>query len=786
MFRNYFLVAVRNLYRHISYSLINILGLSIGIATSILIILWIYDEVTFDSFHANKDRLYKVWFNSRFADGISSQISMPLPLREALKAKDANIKNVAVTNWGEGFLLEVGEKKINFVGMHVSEEFLDMFTYPLIAGNPDTALDQPTSILLTESTAKALFGDEDPMDKIVTQNTYELKVTGILAEPPTNSYFSFKYLIPFAHYQATQSWIEPEDWDNNSFQMYMELQPGASIAAVEDNVRDIIQQHTEEKTSNKEVFFHPISKWRLYSIFENGKIKGGMIDYVRLFGIIGIFIMIIACINFMNLATARSERRAREVGIRKSIGSKRSELIFQFLGESIMISIIAFTMALLLVELALPFFNELVNKKLSIPFHFISFWISAIGLILLTGIISGSYPALYLSSFNPVTVLKGTIKVGRGATTPRKVLVTLQFGFSILLIIGTIVIYQQIQYVKERDVGYDREKLLMVWTNVEIENGYTALKQDLVQSGVVESVTKSNSPITAIFSSNTLDWPGKLEDQRVSFTTIATEYDYLKTMRIKLLEGRDFSEEYKSDSLALIINQKAQAIMAMEDPIGKKVSMWGSEFTIIGLVEDVVMGSPYQPVDPMIIVHIPDWSSTITLRFNQHSDIQTSIETIESLFKKHNPSHPFEYRFADLEFDKKFATITMIQHLSNLFAGLAIIITSLGLFGLASFTAEQRTKEIGIRKVMGASVAQLIYLLSKDFTQLLLVAFLISAPLAWWILNDFLERYPYRIDVPWWASPVTGVIALVITLMVVSTQAAKAALNNPVNSLRSE
>lgn len=787
MWKNYFLVAIRSLYRNGTYSFINILGLSVGIAASLLILLWVMHETSYDNFHVNKDRLYKVWFNSRFADGIGSQTSVPLPLREGLKAANAGIKNVAVTNWGEGFAFSVEEKKTSLVGLHVSEEFLDMFTFPLLAGDKTTALNDISSIVLTESSAKALFGDEDPIGKTVkVENQYELKVTGVLADLPSHSFFTFDFLIPFSQYLATQPWIDRDNWENNSFQMYMELHPGIAVADVENNVRDILQEKSVDKNSKKEVFFHPIGKWRLYSDFENGKIKGGMIEYVQLFTVIGVFILVIACINFMNLATARAERRAREVGIRKSIGSRRTELIRQFIGESMFIAFIAFAIAIVMVELVLPFFNGIVNKQLTVPYHTTTFWLAASGIVLVTGLLSGSYPAFYLSSFNPVTVLKGTVKVGRGASTPRKILVTLQFGFSILLIVGTIVIYQQIQHVKKRDVGYDRDQLMMIWTNSGIENGYQALKQELIQSGAVESVTKSNSPITDIFSSNIMDWPGKDPNTRISFSTIATEYDYLKTMRMRLIEGRDFSEEFKSDSLAIIINKKGREVMGLTEAVGEKLSMWGNNYTIIGVIEDVLMESPYHPVDPMAIVFNPGWSSTISLRLSSTMDTPEAIAAIESVFKKLNADFPFDYRFADTTFERKFATITMIQHLANIFTGLAIVITCLGLFGLASFTAEQRTKEIGIRKVLGASVIQVVLLLVKDFTMLVMFAFVIAAPVSWWVLTDFLERYPYRTGVPWWALPVTGIVALLITVAVVSTQAANAALANPVKSLRSE
>lgn len=566
--------------------------------------------------------------------------------------------------------------------------------------------------------------------------------------------------------------------------MYVQLQPGAVEAEVNNSIRDIIKDNNPKAPTAK-LFLHPMSKWRLYSNFENGINSGGMIEYVRLFTAIAIFVLVIACINFMNLATARSESRAREVGIRKSVGSRRKELIFQFLGESVMVTFISSVLAIVLVELVLPSYNLLVNKNISIDYSNPWLWSVAIGWVFVIGIFAGSYPAFYLSSFQPVKVLKGKVSIGKGATTPRKVLVTLQFGFSIFLIIGTIVIYQQIMHVKNRDIGYDRENLMQIWTNGELETNFQTIREELVRTGVVKSVCKSNSPITSIFSNNEVKWEG-MPDQRVGFSTVATEYDYTETMGIKMIEGRDFSRDFKSDSMAVIINQAAVDLMGMNEPIGRKLTYNDRELEIIGVMPDVVMASPYQPVEPMTLIFDPDWSSTITIRLNKSQDLSESINTIESVFKKLNPTYPFEFRFADADFERKFATINLISRLATVFASLAIIITCLGLFGLAAFTAEQRTKEVGIRKVMGASVSSLVVLISKDFSRLVIFGFLISGPVAWWFLNNFLERYTYRIAIMWWILPLAGATALVLALIIVSTQALKAATANPTQSLRSE
>jgi putative ABC transport system permease protein len=787
MLFNYFKIALRNLAKHSVYSFINITGLSVGIASAILIMLWVADEIGYNRFHTNYERLYQVHMNREVSDGISTQNSLPYALKEAIKARSSRIRHIVMTNWGEGNLLAVGDKRLNKVGMCVGEDFLKMFTFPLLKGNANTALTDPASIVLSEETAKALFGDADPVGQLVKiDNDRSQVVTGVFADP-IQSTFDFDYLMPFAFYEATQEWVRRshDSWDNNSFQMFVELEQNASAEEVQASIKDLIRDNV--KTEPKaEVILQPMKNWRLYSNFENGKVAGGLIEYVRMFSIIAIFVLVIACINFMNLATARSESRAREVGIRKSVGSNRWNLILQFLGESLLISLVAFLVALFIVELLLPAYSTLVNKKLSIDFLNPTLWLGALTIVLVTGIVAGSYPAFYLSAFQPSKVLKGKVQAGRGASLPRKVLVTIQFGFSILLIVGTIVIYQQIQHVKDREVGYDRENLLEIWTNTEIETNFQTIKDELLRTGAVKGVCKSNSPITRIFASNTAEWPGMPPGARVDFVTIATEYDYTETMGIKILEGRDFSKEFKSDSNAILVNKAAVDMMGLQNPVGEKIKLWGSEKPIVGVMDNVVMGAPDQPVRPLIMVFDPDWSSTITVRLEKTTNLNESVSKVEDVFKKLNPANPLWYRFADTEFETKFNSINLTSKLAGIFASLTIFITCMGLFGLAAFTAEQRTKEIGIRKVMGATVKSLVMLIAKDFSRLVLIAFIVAGPLSWWALNSFLERYPYRIPIYWWVLPAVGFFALLLAVIIVSTQAFKAAISNPSSSLRSE
>ena len=789
MLKNYILITFRNLFKNGFYSFINISGLAIGITCSILILLWVVDEVTYDKFLPKADRLYQVWADAVFDGKNHAWKSVPLPTHEAMKPANNHVRRAAVTDWGYDHLLTIDDdKRITKRGYYASDEFLDMFEFPMIKGNATQVLNDPSVIVISESTAKALFGDEDPINKVVhLDNEKDVKVSGVFKDVPANSSFRFDVLIPWKYREANNPWVKENqtNWGNYSFQVFIELDDPSNADVVNKSISGLLAEHGE-KEMKQSLFIYPMLRWRLFSNFENGVETGGLNDFVQMFSVIAVFIIVIACINFMNLATARSERRAREVGIRKSVGSRRSELIGQFIGESTFIALIAFAIAVLLAQLLLPYYNRLVDKSLFIPYTSAAFWLFSAALIGITGIVSGSYPAFYLSSFEPVKVLKGKVNVGKGASTPRKVLVTLQFAFSILLIIGTIVIYRQIQLVKNRELGYQQENLISVNYNNEIRSNYKPLKQELLSSGLVESATRSNSSITDVTSNNFVGWPGKPEDLRVIFTTITTEYDYTKTMGVKMLEGRDFSEDIASDSMAIIVNKAAMDIMKLEDPIGTELDLWGAKRKLIGIVDNILMDDPFQPVKPLFMIYHKNWVDVMTLRLKKTNDLPGTLQEIEKIFAKHAPAYPFEYKFADVEFQKKFSTINLTSTLASLFASLTVLITGLGLFGLAAFTAEQRTKEIGIRKVLGATVPGLVGLISKDFSRLVVLAFVVSAPLAWWLLNLYLERYTIRTTIEWWVFPVTGLIALTFALAIVSTQALRAAHANPASSLRSE
>lgn len=788
MLKNFIKITLRNLFKNKLYSAINILGLSVGIVCSILIWLWVADELSFDKFIPKYKNLHQVWVHATFDNKINTWQSIPLPTYEAMKTAHSSVVNSVVTGWGGERLLTIDDTRLLKRGYYVSEEFLEMFEYPLVSGDPAVVLDDPHSIVISQSLAQTLFKNEDPLGKVIRfEDQVNLKVTGVLKDVPDNSSFEFEFLVPWKQREMLSEWVvrNKTNWGNYSFQVFVELNDEKSQAAVDEAIATMLADNGEDDMPRR-LFLHPLEKWRLHSNFINGEIKEGRNDHVKLFSVIAIFILIIACINFMNLATARSERRAREVGIRKSLGSTRKYLILQFIGESLIISVISFLLAILMTELVLPAYNNLVDKSLYIDYMSLEFWQIGMGIVFLTGILSGSYPAFYLSSFRPVETLKGTIKIGKGATSPRKVLVVMQFGFSILLLVSTVVIFRQIELVKDRDLGYDQSNLISVDYSDELAENYSVLKNQLLQSGAVEAVTRSNSRITSINSNNFLSWPGKPENLKVIFTTISTEYDYTKTMGIKVLHGRDFSKEFVTDTSAIVINKAALDLMGLEDPIGTTLDLWGDKRQLIGVVDNVIMGSPYKEVKPMFMIVNPDWINAITVRLKNNHNLNGNLKTVEAIFDRYNPAYPFDYQFADVEFQRKFDTINMTQNLATIFSLLAIFITGLGLFGLASFTAEQRTKEIGIRKVLGASITGLIALMSKDFSKLVLVGFVLSAPITWYLLDQYLDRYPIRVDVQWWIFPLIGLVALVFSLLIVGNQALRVARSNPARSLRDE
>ena len=786
MIKNYFKIAWRNLFRNKGFSATNLLGLTIGITCTILISLWVKDELTYNKFHTNYSSIYKIYANRDFNNQVFTDQNMVLPLASSIEKAIPQIKHAVVTTHRQEHILAYGDKKIKKEGYTAGDNFFDMFSWKFIKGNAATALHDAYSIVLTQSTAKAFFGNHDPINKVIrVDNEYDAKVTAIVDDVPGNSTLQFDFVNAF-NYDNDYLKRAMTNWQNSSWDVFVQVNQQADLKQVEKSINDIKYQHDEGDKKISTYFAFPMNKWRLQSEFKDGKNIGGMIEYVRLFSIIAIIILLIACVNFMNLSTARSEKRAREVGVRKTLGSGKRQLVFQFFSESIILVSIAFVLSVLVVFLLLPFFNELVDKHLSLDLSQPLFWLAAIILIIFTGVVAGSYPALYLSSFNPVKVLKGTFLAGKKSALPRHILVIGQFAISILLISATIIIYQQIQHIKNRDIGYDPNNLIMVPSSEDTQKNYAAINDELLKTGVVSIVNRSFSPITSIWwKMPAPDWDGKPAGAQLIVAGMATDINYTKTMGVKILEGKDFSG-VPGDSANMLINEAAVKAMGLKNPIGTQFGRGTNKHTVIGVTSNIVMESPFKAVDPMLVYFDPGNSNSINIRLKSSVKPQLAIKAIEKIFIKYNPAVPFDYKFVDEEFGKKFLTEDLISRITNIFAGLAIFICCIGLAGLASFTIEKRIREIGIRKVMGATLQQLLLLISKDFLKLVLIAFVIATPIAWWFMNDWLEKYPDRITISIWLFGAVGLLILLLALVVVCLNTMKAAIANPIKSLRTE
>jgi predicted permease len=793
MYRNYLKIAWRGLTKNRTFSLVNILGLAVGMTVTLLIGLWVRHEYSFDRFLPDYEQAYQVYMSYMQEGEEHTGEALPLPLSNELREKVPGIRYVAECDWMQQHGLIAGDKKLYLRGARVGADFLQIFRFPMLQGNPQAALSTPYSIVLTQSLAEALFGTTDPMGQTVRfNNSFDLKVSGILADLPSNTSFYFKYLIPFSLYEQNEPWVKAArtEWDNQSFQIYTALDPEADPAEAQANIRNILQEHIDEAHAalQPRLLLHALKDWHLYNEFENGKAGGGYIQYIRMFTLIGILVLVLACINFMNLATARSNTRAREVGIRKAIGSKRKQLITQFLTESFLLTLLAAGLALFFTYLALPAFNALLDTELRLPLTTPAFWLIFGIYIMLTALLAGSRPALVLSSFQAVKVLKGGLQAGRSAAIFRKGLILLQFSCSIALIIGTMIIYRQVMHIRERPVGYEQERLLMTRMSDDLNENYGPLKEELLQSGLVESVAWSSSPVTDIFSYIDLQhWPGKNGEELMgNIGLVRVTHGYFETMGMEILSGRDFRPSWRADSTSIIINEAAARRLGLQEPLGQVLTFVGGEkAAVVGVVKDALMASPFASPVPTVFVH-GRWGGSMAYRIREGVDMEAAIPQLAGIFNRHNPAYPYDYEFVDARYQQKFELESLISKLAALFAGLSIFVSCLGLFGLAAYLAEQRTKEIGIRKILGASVAQIWLLLSGEFLWLVLVSCLIAVPLSFYFLQRWLENYEYRISIGSDVFLMAGILALIITLLTISGQAVKAALAQPARSLREE
>jgi putative ABC transport system permease protein len=787
MFRNNFRIAFRNLLRNKAFSIINISGLAIGMASALLIFLWIQNEMSHDRFHRKIDRLYQVWSNDKINGSVRSLTYTPEIMAPSLKTSYPEIEEVTRVKWTRNLLAVNDDKKLLSTGAVVDPGFFSMFSFPLLHGNGKTVFKDPHAIVITQKLAKKLFGDADPVGKIVRMgNSENFTVSGILKDMPNNTQFDFiEYLLSY-ELQTAQGNID-KDWSNISISTFVLLKPNSRAEQLNAKLKGIIPGHTNGAQKTEE-FVYPVSKLWLYSNFENGRAVGGRIDRVRIFTIIAVSILLIACINFMNLSTARSEKRAKEVGVRKVIGAGKRSLILQFLAESVLMAFIAGIIALIIVQLGLPAFNRLVQKELFPGYANLYFWLAGVGFVLFTGILAGSYPAFFLSAFRPAAVLKGAFKKVNALVTPRKILVVLQFTFAVLLIICTIVVTQQVKYAQNRNVGYNRDQLIHVYQNDEMNRHYNLIKTELINSGTAIAVSSVQSPLTQNWSSGIgLNWEGKDPNAVIQINRYTEDGDLVKTAGLQLLAGRDIDvKNYPTDSTACLINESALKLMGFKNPIGQIIYDEPIRWHVIGVIKDFIQESPYEPIKPLIIRGPKEWTSTMLVRLNSRNATAKNLAAMEQILKKYNPGYPFEYSFTDEEYANKFADEQLTGVLASLFAVLTIFISCLGLFGLSTYMAENRINEIGVRKVLGASVASISSLLSKDFIKLIIVAIVIASPVAWFAMNKWLQQYNYRIAISWTTFIIAGSLAIFIALVTVSFQAIKAALANPVKSLRTE
>lgn len=798
MFKNYFKTAFRNLIKDKVSSGINIFGLAMGMAVSLVIGLWIYDELSFNKYHENYNSIVRLRSTQQYHDGIYTIGSHPMPLGKELQTSYNDAFRYVIMSVTEQHILSSEEANFIETGSYMQPDAPDMLTLRMINGTR-SGLKELNSIMLSASLAEKLFGNTDVIDKVVKiDNKFPVKVTGVYEDLPENSDFkNMAFIAPFDFYLSSYDWARKKltDWTNQSVQIYMQLNPGANAGKVSERIKDaLVRNASGELESRKPVLFlQPMSRWHLYSKFENGvAVTSDELRFVWFYGIIGAFVLVLACVNFMNLSTARSQKRAKEVGIRKAIGSFRKQLVIQFFSESFVVAAIAFLLAVIVVQFCLPWFNNIAQKQLTVPWTNPAFWIAGLVFTIFTGVIAGSYPALYLSSFQPVKVLKGTFSIGALSSLPRKTLVVFQFTVSIVLIIGTIVVYRQIQYAKSRPVGYTGNGVLQVRLNSpDFQGKYDLFRNELKNTRVVAEIAESASPVTSIWSTrHGFTWKGKNNTSQIEFGTIAVTPEYGKTVGWQFVSGRDFSRSLATDSSGFVINEAAAKIMGLQNPVGESIQ-WDETgnkyFTVLGVVKDMIMESPYGAAYPTIFfIDQRDGMNCMFIKLNPGVNINDAIANISAAFKKITPSVPFDYSFVNEEFNKKFANEERISSLGSVFAILAIFISCLGLFGLASFVAEQRTKEIGVRKVLGASTISLWRLLSKDFVWLLLLALCIASPVAYYFMHGWLQDYPYRTNLSVWIFAAAGSAALLIVLITVSFQAIKAALANPVRSLRTE
>jgi putative ABC transport system permease protein len=787
MIKNYIKIAWRNLLKNKAFSFINIIGLALGLATSTIILLWVHFEFNYENFHENKGRIYQMYNQVTEKGETNSWNVTPQSMGLALQKDYPEVEKMTRTDWVQSFLYNVGDKNIKGKTLVADATFLEIFSFPLIKGNIKTCLNSANNILITNKFAQKFFNSQDPIGKSIKfDNQTVFTVAGVLKDLPANTQFDFECIVPWS-FKVAKNW-ESLHWGNNSTTTWIMLKNGVDAVKFSQKVKTLRKNYDKE-TASWETIAYPFERLQLYGSFKNGIEIGGRIELIRTFLVVALLILFIACINFMNLSTARSEKRAKEVGVRKVSGASQFSLVKLFYVESVLTTALAGVLAVVLILIFLPQFNQVIEKNISIDWTNLRFVGLALALILATGLVSGSYPALFLSSFKPVQVLKGYKMNITSAITPRKLLVVLQFTAAIVLICCTLVIKNQLDFSKNRQLGYSKDNLVYLEMEGDISKNYDLIKKELIDNGVAEAVSKNFSPITELWSNTGgMEWQGKAPDDHRNIDRFSADDKPVQTFGLTLVAGRDFDlAKFPTDSSGVIINEAVAKMMGFKNPIGQTLKDGGWTFQVVGVVKDFIMGSPYKPVGGLTIGGPKmNFFNTIHIRYNRAKPMRENLIIAEGIFKKYNPNYPFQYHFVDKEYEAKFQDESRLAKVSSLFSFLAILISCLGLFGLVSFTAEARTKEIGIRKVIGASVANITFLLSKDFLKLILIANGLAFPIAYYFLSTWLEKYEYRTEMSWPIFALAGVMAILIALLTVGYQSIKAALMNPVKSLKTE
>lgn len=790
MFKLHLKIAFRNLWMHATSSIINVIGLAIGLASCLMLMLYVSYEWNYDKQFKGWENVYQVMTNFEDENGQISRTGdlTGNAIAVVLKAEVPEIEAVARIGYGGQSLIANGENSFKKEAKFADPDLLKIYNYEFIAGNPETALSTPNAVILTERLANILFPEGGALNKSLRfRDQADLTVTGIIKDLPQNSSNTFEFLMPWTFYETLYSWVKEPSWGNFNWQTLVRVSDKANIELINQKIEGMMR--TGDRFAEASPFLFGLSDKHLYGKFLHGKSIGGDIERIYLFVGLALGILLIACVNFMNLATAKSERRAKEVAVKKTIGASRGSLVTQFITESMLLTVISVLIAVVLVEVLLPSFNSLLQMQLGISYDNLWSWVSIVIVIVLTGLIAGSYPAFYLSSFNPVLALQK--KAGLKGSMPislRQVLVVGQFSFAIILIIGTLVIYKQVQFIKDRPVGYDINLLAEMPQEGLLETKFEVLKSELLRSGAVTSVLQSSASLSSAGSSFwNFEWPGMAtEDKRIVFDQIATSYDFLKTNGIKLLSGRDFSKAFASDTAALMLSAAAVKTMGLKNPVGTKVKYHGIDATIVGVFQDFIWGSPYYSEKPMVVAFSNDWNGNITMRLNPDHNLSENIDVITRITKKINPAYPVEIKFVNDLYAQKLQAERTLGILSNLFGGLAIFISCLGLFGLAAYSAEQRSKEFGVRKVLGASIGNIMQLLSMSFMKMILIAVLIGVPIACYLMNNWLSHFEFRTAISWWIIATAVFGTFLIAMLTISYQAFKTATSNLVDALKYE